>query len=181
MHRDRLTVAAEHGEPGARILVVDSGRARVFDPYGASVWHLHALVHLRDDLYAVSTGDATKALDVMRITSDRCELLERLVHHCGGFTGMSVHAGALWVGSDLSERANFIAPLTGPRYFLPRDCVREYVIRLRSTGPTRLEVITKRLRTGQGHALVFCTATRKFIAANPIEVIDSSRYAAIPG
>jgi hypothetical protein len=172
------TIACEYGWPGARILVLHGGREHIFNPYiNQGVWHLHAIAYLGNSEFAISTGDSKKILDIFTITPSSLIFRRRVVRFCGGYTGMTWHANDLWVGSDLSERANFIASIScGKKYFLPRDCIREYVINLRTLNDSLLLIITKRLHTYRGHALIFCTTTRRFVASNSIEITEFSRY-----
>jgi hypothetical protein len=166
-------VACEYGEPGARILLVQDGAASVSCPYAQNrrVWHIHAIAHLGGNQYLVSTGDSAKLLDVVSIGPHGSEILKRLVSHCGGYTSMLRCCGETWVGSDLSERANFIATIPDRgKYFLPPQSTKEYVIHLQSIPNDQLLVITRRLHTRNGHALKFCTKTRRFVAENEISI-----------
>lgn len=169
-----MTVACEYEQPGARIMVLHNGNARIFRPYaGTGVWHLHALAHLGGDHFAVSTGDTIKALDIFRITPSECTLLRRAVSRLAGYTAMLNHNGSLWGGSDFTERPNFLTmPDEGRKYFLPKSCIKEYVTHITALDADRLLVFSRRLGTLQGHALIFCTAERKFTACNAIDVCD---------
>ena len=170
-----LLIAGEYGQPGARILMVEAGQTYIFDPYlksGATgVWHLHAIFHLDGQHYLVSTGDSSKFLDLMHISVKGCQVLKRLVSHAGGYTAITAQAGEIWMGSDLSERANYIERLEGRlRYFLPHPCVGEYIIHMEPLGEQQVLVMSRRLGTFNGHALIFCTKQRCFVAANAVSI-----------
>lgn len=166
-------IACEYGQPGHRILV-ESDRGRfIQDPYDdAGVWHLHAIVPLDDRTVAITTGDSAKYLDIYAVGRDRCRFVRRLKRRLAGYTAMAVSDGRLWCGSDFSERANYLLCIEdGKKYYLPADSIREYVIHLADTADGLL-VVTRRLHRTTGHALLFSTDERRFVASNPISVLE---------
>lgn len=168
-------VAGEYGQPGARILVRENGREAVHNPYAneKGVFHIHAMLPLGESRYLVSTGDRKKTLDVVAITMTECRILRRLVPFLGGYTALALHQDSIWVGSDLAERANYIAELHGSRrHFLPPACARNYVLHMESVSHDKLLVISKRLNTRVGHACVFCTSSKRFVMSNRIGITE---------
>lgn len=167
-----LTVICEYGQPGSRILVINKNSRKIYSPYrNENVWHLHAIVYLGGDYFLVSTGDTIKALDLFKITALECRRVRRVQHRLAGYTAMHMHDKDCWVGSDFSERANFIMNMSeGKKYYLPKDSLLEYVIHVDSINTTKMQIITRRLGKFKGHSLIFCTLRKKFLASNRIDI-----------
>ena len=176
--RDGFLVAGEYGKPGARFLIRMGGAEALCVPYvnEPAVKHIHALHHLGENRFLVTTGDCRKAADLVDIDEGGIRRVKRLMRYRGGFTAITSHCGQIWVGSDLSERANFIAVLDGAKYFLPRESVKEYVVSMESLSNTKIEVITRRLGKYSGHRIIFCTEVNKFIASNSIKIEERYFY-----
>ena len=169
---DRL-IAGEYGQPGARILYRTAAAEMLFDPYAndAGVWHIHAILPLADGRFLVATGDRKKYLDLMEIDAAGCRIHKRIERLCAGYTGMARHGDDIWAGSDFSERANFIKKVGGSRkHFLPAACAKNYVIGIDSVDRSHLLVITRRLNSYAGYALLFDTIGQSFVAGNPIAI-----------
>lgn len=170
-------VAGEYGQPGARILVRQGSQQRIYSPYSndKGVWHLHAMLPVGGNRYLVSTGDRKKYLDVISIDLNGCEILERIHSHIGGHTAMCHHGDAIWLGSDFSERANYVCSLgSRKKYYLPTVCLKHYVVHLESLDADRLLIITARLGTSTGYALIFSVETKRFLAGNPIAIVGQT-------
>ncbi len=172
-----LLIAGEYGKPGARLLVVSQGTGQVYQPFqgDTGVQHIHAIANLKGPYYLISTGDTSKRLDVLRISDNECTLTKTIFSSLAGFTAISVVDDEIWLGSDFSERVNFIARLSSNldlcfTYYLPRNCVREFVISISPYGQHELLVITARLNQSYGHALIFCRKNNEFVSANRIEI-----------
>lgn len=166
-------IAGEYGQPGARILYRSAAGESLFEPYATDpgVWHIHAILPMADGRFLVATGDSKKYLDLMEIGAGGCRIHKRIERFCAGYTGMARHGDEIWAGSDFSERANFIKRLGRRRkHFLPPSCARNYVIAIDSVDPSHLLVITRRLNSFMGDALLFDTVGQSFVAGNPIAI-----------
>ena len=171
----KVTVAGEYAWPGARILVRHQDHDEVHDPYAddGGIYHIHAVTHLEKNEFAVTTGDTKKVLDLLFLEDAGRIVRRRKISNCAGYTAMIFLDGNLWGGSDFSERANFLVNISdSQKYFLPRTCLREYFIDIKPIPASRLLVITRRLGTDGGHALIFGVKDRQFVAANAIRIAD---------
>lgn len=181
-----MMIAGEYGKPGARLLVIVNSEQVIYRPYQKSVGvqHIHAIARLEGPYFLVSTGDTSKRLDLFKITGKECTLLSCISPSLAGFTAISVVENEIWVGSDFSERANFISKMSAhtyaeTTYYLPKNCVREFVISISPYDENRLLVVTARLNQTYGHALIFCRIDHEFIAANKIQIDEEIENAAI--
>lgn len=173
-----FSVAGEYGQPGARIVIWNKARMRLFDPYKSKrVFHIHAMEYLGEDNYAVTTGDSKKYLDILRIDWASCYLLHRLEHFGAGYTALLMVDGQLWGGSDFAERSNFIVKLTGGRriFYLPKNCYGQYVLDIISSGKNELIVFTKKLNSNHGSRVVFSMNSLEFVETNLI-LINEINY-----
>lgn len=168
------------------MLVVVNSEHAIYQPYQkiVGVQHIHAIATLKAPYFLVSTGDTSKRLDLFRITGEECTLIRCISSSLAGYTAIHVKDHEVWVGSDFSERANFISNLSTEtyaetNYYLPKNCVREFIISISSYDESRLLVVTARLNQTYGHALIFCRLQREFIAANKIEIDEVIEDAAL--
>lgn len=173
VERADTLIAGEYGQPGARIFYRSAGTEILFEPYAddPGVWHIHAILPLAEGRFLVATGDSKKYLDIMEIDAANCRVRKRIERFCAGYTGLARHGDDIWVGSDFSERANFIKRLGDSRkHFLPAACAKNYVVGLDSVDPSHVLVVTRRLNSFAGYALLFDTVGRAFVAGNPIAI-----------
>ena len=177
----QISIACEYGQPGSRILVTDGNHVRIFAPYADDplVWHIHAICHVADDRYIVTTGDSRKYADLMTINMDGCRIVRRLYHRLGGFTALVNINGHIWAGSDLSERVNYIRNITTSKtYFLPERAFGAYVVNIVQEDG-KLSIVTKKLNCDSGYVFTFDLAMQHFTAGNKIIINEKVVNAAI--
>jgi hypothetical protein len=168
-------IAAEYGQPGARILVRTRNGDQLFNPYHGDdgVWHIHALLFLEDGSYFVTTGDKRKYFDLIRLSKHGCAIEQRIERLGAGYTGMVQHMSGIWVGSDFSQRANFIKKVGERRkYFLPKSCIKDFIVSIGLHDNSTIIVITRTLNHYCGHVLLFDTDKRAFVGGNPVTVTE---------
>lgn len=119
-----------HVGRSARLLHVADGATRVIDYYDKHrrVRHLHSIALVGDDKLLISTGDAAKYLDEWQLRDRKLVFRRRVMRYFAGFTAHASAGGALYFGTDFSERPNYLLRLHDRRkFFLPQPAFLQFV------------------------------------------------------
>jgi hypothetical protein len=124
------TLLGEYADDSAMIILYSSEGVRTFSPYedDPGVRHIH-LLHLHDDAIFVATGDSRKYLDKFHFDSGELRFVRRILKRFGGFTAACSIGKHLYLGTDFSNRPNYIYCLqTGEKFGFPRPAFYQYCV-----------------------------------------------------
>jgi ubiquinone/menaquinone biosynthesis C-methylase UbiE len=125
-------VVGEYTQVGrsARLFHVAGGTTRMIDYYDKHrrVRHLHSIALVGDRKLLISTGDSAKYLDEWQLQDGRLVFQRRVMRYFAGFIAYTSAGGALYFGTDFSERPNYLLRLHDRhKFFLPHPAFRQYV------------------------------------------------------
>jgi hypothetical protein len=160
-------VIGEYGE-GSRLAYVTSQTCVLGDHYRRvrGVRHIHSVEGYGDDgEFLVATGDTKKFLDVWTIKTGAPRFVRRLRRWVAGFTAAVKVNGQYYFGTDFSSRPNYIATLSGSKYFFPEKAYRMYVTAFHVFFDRFIVSVNHELRVvgGRKTLSIFDTALERFI------------------
>ena len=120
-------IIGQYVEGAARIYVRSDGTCLCHDPYKGDrgVRHIHSVFKYNNTVL-ISTGDAHRYLDEYVTESGRLKMKRRVVRLLGGFTAGCTVNGHLLLGTDFSERPNYVLCFdTGKKFWFPRPAFNQ--------------------------------------------------------
>jgi hypothetical protein len=121
------------GEYGhsARIAYVTRDACFLINYYNETpkIDHIH-LIHKIENCksFLIATGDGQKVLDHWEMDRDGIRFVERIRWHFAGYTAAICVQGVIFLGTDFSERPNYIETLQGEKYFFPKIAYKMWVL-----------------------------------------------------
>lgn len=122
-------VAGEYGDASPRLFLLSREGVRSFHCYDSDsrVRHIHCCTFLDAQHLLVSTGDSAKYLDRYVIRNGSLEREARLCRWLGGFTAAAHVNGDVYLGTDYSERPNYLWRLRDrKKFFYPGASYTRY-------------------------------------------------------
>jgi hypothetical protein len=164
---DEFLVIGEYGE-GSRLAFVTSRGCVMSEHYRQirGVRHIHSIEGFGDSgEFLVATGDTKKFLDLWVIENGELRFVRTLRRQLAGFTAAIRVNGKYFFGTDFSSRPNYIATLSGAKFFFPRKAYKMYVTGFYAFLDRYIVSINNELRVvgGRQTLSVFDTALQRFI------------------
>lgn len=182
---ENCLILGEYGDSEKRIACVTRTACSINDHYEANprVRHIHALFKAESSTdVLVTTGDTAKLLDLWTLDGGELVFQRRIRSHLAGHTAITRVGNTYYLGTDFSNRPNYIETLDGDRYGFPEKAYRMHVLGFRPY--LGRYVLSKNRMQGIGtlRALsVFDTFTRRFVYCDYLDVPVTSEPRIQPG
>jgi len=131
VHAKRFLIIGEYGDNSSRVFYITHKTCDIIDFYNhvTGVKHIH-LIHRYENPgeFLISTGDSKKLLDLWTIVDGKIRFTKRIKKYIAGYTAAIKVNGKLFLGTDFSNRPNYIETLKGEKYFFPKKAYKQYVV-----------------------------------------------------
>jgi hypothetical protein len=113
----------------------------------------------------VTTGDASKYLDLWNLRGGDLGFVNRLKGYLAGHTAITEVRDKLYLGTDFSSRPNYIEQLGGSKFFFPKKAYKMEVIAFQSHRDRYIASLNSEMPPlGERKALsIFDTVAEEFI------------------
>lgn len=127
-----ILIMGEYGLPGKRIAVVTKSSCKIIKFYmgDPSVLHIHSLYRPANSKnILITTGEKAKYLDLWDLQGSSIAFGKRLRQSLAGYTAIQKVGGEYYLGTDFSQRPNYIENLDGKKYFFPEKAWKMFAMR----------------------------------------------------
>jgi hypothetical protein len=172
----KFLVIGEYGDPGKRVAFVTQQSCVVNEFYNedAAVRHIHSVYKSPDSRdIIVTTGDNAKYLDLWEIQNSSIIFNRRLKKRLAGQTAILKVGNEYYLGTDFSNRTNYIENLDGRKFIFPKKACKMYVTRFQQYQDRYIASLNKELpRLGGRYTLsIFDVEQKEFVYCDYHDVI----------
>jgi len=131
VHVKNLLIIGEYGNNSGRIFIITQKACTSIDYYNhfPGVRHIHSVHEYKEPgMIIIATGDTKKLLDLWAVTDCKVIFVKGIKKYLAGYTAAVKLNGEIYLGTDFSNRPNYIETLKGKKFFYPEIAYKQWVI-----------------------------------------------------